>query len=33
MALAMQQLAVANAAETIADEILGLAKRKGVGRG
>ena len=33
MASAMQQLAVANAAETIADEILELAKRKGVERG
>ena len=33
MTSAMQQLAVANAAETIADEILELAKRKGVERG
>ena len=33
MAFAMQQLAVASAAEMIADEILGLAKRKGVERG
>ena len=33
MASAMQRLAITDAAEAIADEILGLAERKGIERG